>query len=78
MPTASIHGSTLCASISAIENGLFHAIYRTNDGGSDTRQLPAYQVGASVSDARRQIEQSAHLLGYETIVWDKDFNGPSD
>jgi len=78
MPIGSMHGATLRASISAIENGLFHATYRTTKAASDTRQLPAYQVGASVSDARREIEQSAHLLGYETVVWDRDFNGPSD
>jgi hypothetical protein len=70
MPAASKPGSTLCASISIIENGLFHAIYRTDDSANDIRQLPVYQVGASVREAMRQIEDSAHSLGYQTIVWD--------
>nr|WP_294520577.1 hypothetical protein [uncultured Rhodopila sp.] len=72
MPSASKPGQTLCASISIIETGLFHAIYRTDDASNDVRQLPAYQVGSSVSDAMRHIEESAHLLGYQTIVWDAD------
>jgi hypothetical protein len=72
MPAASKPGSTLCASLSIIENGLFHAIYRTADASRDLRQLPAYQVGASVSEAMRRIEASAHSLGYQAIVWDAD------
>jgi hypothetical protein len=72
MPTASKPGSTLCASLSIIENGLFHAVYRTSDASGDLRQLPAYQVGASVSEAMRRIEASAHSLGYQTVVWDAD------
>jgi hypothetical protein len=72
MPAASKPGSTLCASISIIENGLFHASYRPSDCSNDFRQLPAYQVGASVSEAMRRIEASAHSLGYLTIVWDAE------
>jgi hypothetical protein len=70
MPAASKPGPTLCASISIIENGLFHAVYRTDDASNDIRQLPVYQVGVSVLEARRQIEDSAHSLGYQTIIWD--------
>jgi hypothetical protein len=72
MPTASKQGSILCASLSIIENGLFHAVYRNMDSSEDLRQLPAYQVGASMSEAMRRIEESAHSLGYQTIVWDAD------
>jgi hypothetical protein len=72
MPAANKPGSTLCASISVVENGLFHANYRTSDADNDLRQLPAYQVGASVSEAMRRIEASAHSLGYQTIIWDAD------
>jgi len=75
MPTASKPGSTLCASISVVENGLFHAHYRTSDAANDVRQLPAYQVGTSVSEAMRLIEASAHSLGYQTIIWDVDDSG---
>jgi hypothetical protein len=70
-------GATLRASIIVIENGLFHAIYRTNDTSSDVKQLPIYQVGASMTDVMRQIEQTAHSLGYETIEWDEDLKGLS-
>jgi hypothetical protein len=65
-------GATLRASIVVIENGLFHAIYRTTDASYDMKQLPIYQVGASVSDVMRQIERTAHSLGYEAIEWDED------
>ena len=72
MPAASKPGSTLCASLSIIENGLFHASYRTAGASADLRQLPAYQLGASVTEAMQRIEESAHSLGYQTIVWDAD------
>ncbi len=75
MPTASKPGSTLRASISIIENGLFHAIYRAGDASDDIRQLPAYQVGASVSEAMRRIEASAYSLGFDNVVWDIDNDG---
>jgi hypothetical protein len=78
MPAASKHSHTLCASISIVENGLFHASYRAGVAGSEVKQLPAYQLGKSLSDARRQIERSAHLLGYESIVWDEEFDGLMD
>jgi hypothetical protein len=71
-------GSALNASISAIDNGLFHATYRTDAAVEERRQLPHYQVGASVSDARRKIEETAHLLGFETIIWDKHIGGSAD
>jgi hypothetical protein len=70
-------GATLHASIIVIENGLFHAVYRTNDTSYDVRQLPVYQVGESISDVMRRIELTAHSLGYETIEWDEDLKGPS-
>jgi hypothetical protein len=72
MPTANKPGWTLCASLSIIETGLFHAVYRTTDASGDLRHLPAYQVGASLSEAMRRIEASAYSLGYRTIVWDDD------
>lgn len=75
MPAVSKTGSTLHASISIIENGLFHAIYRIIDDVNDIRQLPAYQVGASLSEAMRRIEASAHSLGYHNIEWDVDAGG---
>ena len=72
MPTANKPGSTLCASLSIIENGLFHATYRNTDASGDLRLLPIYQVGQSMSEAMRRIEDSAHSLGYQTLVWDAD------
>jgi len=71
-------GSALSASISAIDNGLFHATYRSDAAVAERRQLPHYQVGASVSEARRKIEETAHLLGFETIIWDKQIDGAAD
>jgi hypothetical protein len=68
-------GATLRASIIVVENGLYHAIYRTNDVSYDVRQLPIYQVGESVSEVMRRIELTAHSLGYETIEWDGDLKG---
>ncbi len=68
-------GATLRASIIVVENGLFHAIYRTDDASYDVRQLPIYQVGASVTDVMRRIEITAYSLGYETIEWDEDLIG---
>ena len=70
-------GATLRASIIVVENGLFHATYRTNDASCNVRQLPIYQVGASVYDVMRRIELTAHSLGYETIEWDEDLKGLS-
>lgn len=70
-------GATLRASIIVIENGLFHAIYRTSDTSNDVKQLPAYEVGELVSDVMRRIELTAYSLGYETIEWDEDLKGLS-
>jgi hypothetical protein len=73
MPFPSTDKPTLSAFIDTIENGLFHITYCCIDRvASAPQQLPNYQVGASLLDAKQRIQNIASLLGLGPIAWDGD------
>lgn len=70
-PRKSLH-ATLCE----IERGLFYVTYPDMDPAADAVELAAYQVSASAADAKRQVEQIAYALGYQTVVWNDANSAP--
>jgi hypothetical protein len=61
--------SALWATIFEIEPGLFQAIYSNTGSEVDEGELPSYQTGAGIADAKRRFEHSARVLGYRTVTW---------
>jgi hypothetical protein len=66
---------SLQATLCEIERGLFYVTYPDLEFAADAAELSAYQVGANAAEVKWQVERSAHLLGYETVVW-HDANNP--
>jgi hypothetical protein len=66
----------LYANLYEIERGLFCVSYRRGDGAIGKHLLPCYQVGISVSDAQKRIEQRARECGYDAVVWEAAREGP--
>jgi hypothetical protein len=52
-----------------IEHGLFYVRYQTDAAKWYLNTLPTYQVGRSVADAMRRIEQAARALGFHAVNW---------
>ena len=71
MGSRSRHGLELRATLCEIERGLFQATYHIRRSASNIEGLPTCQVGNCESDAKQRIEQSAHALGYETVIWEE-------
>jgi hypothetical protein len=71
MGSRSRFGLELRATLCEIERGLFQATYHIRSSASNDEELPACQVGDCELDAKRRIEQSAHALGYETVIWEE-------
>ena len=67
MPTG--NPSALWATIFEIEPGLFQAIYSNTGSEVDESELPSYQTGAGIAEAKRRFEHSARALGYGTVTW---------
>ena len=61
--------SALWATICEIEPGLFQAIYSNTGSDVDEGELPSYQTGAGIADAKRRFEHSARVLRYRTVTW---------
>jgi hypothetical protein len=51
-------GRWLWATICEIEPGLFQAIYSNTGSASNERDLPIYQTGVDLADAKRRFEES--------------------
>lgn len=69
MKAVSSGRQVLHATLCEIERGVFYVTYPDMDLAAATGELAIYQVGASAADAKQQVEQHAHALGYETVVW---------
>jgi hypothetical protein len=77
MATAAMLDRALYATLFEVERGLFHAQYRSSGFGPgsaimlmNTSNLPVYQVADTATDARRRIETTARLEGYDLVIWD--------
>src|SRR5690348_12509850 len=68
MPFLSKDKPIVSASISAIENGLFHITYCTDRTVHDLQRLPNYHVGTSISDVREKVQNLASLFGFGMIA----------
>jgi hypothetical protein len=55
--------SALWATICEIEPGLFKAIYSNTGSEVDEGELPSYQTGAGIADAKRRFKHNARVLG---------------
>lgn len=62
----------LHAALYEIERGLFCTTYPGREPGFD--RMPRYQLGASVADAKRRIEQYARRCGFDAVIWSEDFS----
>jgi hypothetical protein len=60
---------SLWATIYEIEPGLFQSVYSNAGTAACLDELPAYQTGSCVSEARQHFEQSAIKLGFGPITW---------
>ena len=70
----SSRGKVLRATLCEIERGVFYASYP--DAGPGIAIDVIYQVGASATDAKRKIEQTARQHGYEIVIWKDDLAEP--
>jgi hypothetical protein len=59
----------LWATICEIEPGLFQAIYSNTGSASGERDLPIYETGLGLKDAKRRFEKGVQAFGYSTITW---------
>ncbi len=62
-------GRLLWATICEIEPGLFQVIYSNTGSASGERDLPIYETGVDVKDAKRCFEQAVQVFGYTSITW---------
>jgi hypothetical protein len=67
---------SLRATLCEIERGLFYVTYPDMDLTVDAAELSTYQVCASAAEAKRQVEQNAHALGFETVLWNDANSAP--
>ena len=63
------NGRRLWATICEVQPGLFQAIYSNTGSASSERDLPAYETGLSVMDAKQKFEKDAQAFGYSVITW---------
>ena len=55
--------NALWATICEIEPGLFKAIYSNTGSEVDEDELPSYQTGGGIADAKRRFKHNARVLG---------------
>jgi len=57
--------NALWATIFEIEPGLFQAIYSNTGSEEDEGELPSYQTGAGIADAKRRSSTAREFLAIE-------------
>ena len=62
----------LRATIKEVSPGLFSAEYggEINPQDADAREIPDSHVGTDRNGVKTWVEQMAHGLGYERVVWE--------
>jgi len=63
------NGRGLWATICEIEPGLFQAVYSNTGSASGERELPVYETGLGLTDAKRRFEKDVQGFGYSAITW---------
>jgi hypothetical protein len=62
-------GHRLWATICEIEPGLFQAIYSNTGSALGEQNLPVYETGHGLTEAKRRFEKDVQAFGYSDITW---------